>query len=363
MSDWNQDIFEELISDIRFTDWASGNDLSEQEYWQQWERNHPQFANEFKEAVQITKNLGFKGAVVTKSDITYSWSKLSERIQKQEQPSRYRFLLSQATRIAAGLLLPLLILSGWLAYRQQSLNRKYSDLLENKQAQKLTVVAPFCARTVVDLPDGSKVWLNSGSELTYPVVFSSGERRVNLTGEAYFKVSKGEVPYFVSNLGPEIKVYGTEFNVNSYSNEEQVTVALAEGRASLISGDIEEYIKPGQVSTFDKNTRQITIEETDVNSYSCWREGKYVFRNTSLSAIMRILQRQYNVNINLLDPQLGNYRYNMTIKNENLEQILQLLAISAPIRCNYKPKEFRPDGTYAPDKVEISIDKSRIVKN
>lgn len=363
MSNWDQEKFEELISDIRFTDWASGNDLSEQEYWHQWEQNHPQFASEFKEAVLITQKLGFKGTTINKSDITYSWSKLSERIQEQEQPSRYTNFLSQLTKIAAGLLLPILIFSGWQLYRQQLLNKKYSDLLENKREQNLTVVAPFCARTVVDLPDGSKVWLNSGSELTYPVVFSSGERRVHLTGEAYFKVSKGEVPFYVSNLGPEIKVYGTEFNVNSYSNEEQVTVALAEGKVSLIGTDKEEYMRPGQVSTFDKKTRQITIEETDVNSYSCWREGKYVFRNTSLSAIMRILQRQYNVNINLLDPQLGNYRYNMTIKNENLEQILQLLAISAPIKCNYKPKEFRPDGTYVPDKVEISIDKSRKVKN
>jgi ferric-dicitrate binding protein FerR (iron transport regulator) len=361
MSDWNQDVFEELISDNRFTEWASGNNLSEQDYWALWKKNHPQFAIEFDEAIRMTRTLGFKGSIIKDSDIAYSWNKLSERLQYQKQPSRYRYLLAQSTKIAAALLVPLLIFSGWLFHRQQSINQSYSELLQNKQAQKLTVVAPFCARTVVDLPDGTKVWLNSGSELTYPAVFSSGERRVQLVGEAYFKVSKGEVPFFVSNLGPEIKVYGTEFNVNSYTNEEQVTVALAEGKVSLIRGNKEEYMKPGQVSSFDKKTKNITIENSDVNNYSCWREGKYVFRDTSLSSIMRILQRQYNVNINLLDPQLGNYRYNMTIKNENLEQILQLLAISAPIRCNYKPKEFKPDGTYVPDNVEISIDKSRIV--
>lgn len=359
MSEWNQEIFEELISDIRFTVWASGKDLSEDEYWHQWEKNHQQYTREFAEAIRITRSLGFKGSEIRNTDITYSWKKLSERIQ--QPPSGFRYFMAQITKIAAILLLPVLIISGWFVYNQQSISRKYSDLLGNKQAQQLTVVAPFCARTVVDLPDGTKVWLNSGSELTYPVVFKSDERRVHLVGEAYFKVTKGEIPFFVSNLGPDIKVYGTEFNVNSYPNEEQVTVALAEGKVSLISGNQEEYIKPGQVSRFDKKTRQTTIENTDVNNYSCWREGKYVFRDTSLSAIMRILQRQYNVNINLLDSQLGNYRYNMTIKNENLEQILQLLAISAPIRCNYKPKEFKPDGTYVPDNVEISIDKSRIV--
>ncbi len=361
MSEFNQDIFEELIADNRFIAWVSATDLLHDEYWRIWENDHPQFAAEFNEAIRVTKTLTFKGSDIKDSDIAYSWNKLSEKIQEQESPSRYNYFIGQTRKIAAILILPLLVGSAWLIYNHQLMSNKYNDLLANKQAQKLTVVAPFCARTVVDLPDGTKVWLNSGSELTYPAVFSSGERRVQLVGEAYFKVNKGEIPFFVSNLGPEIKVYGTEFNVNSYTNEEQVTVALAEGKVSLISGNKEEYIKPGQVSSFDKKTKNITIENLDVNNYSCWREGKYVFRDTSLSSIMRILQRQYNVNINLLDSQLGNYRYNMTIKNENLEQILQLLAISAPIRCNYKPKEFKPDGTYVPDNVEISIDKSRIV--
>jgi ferric-dicitrate binding protein FerR (iron transport regulator) len=363
MSEFNQDIFEKLIADNRFTTWVSRTDLSDDKYWRVWENDHPQFAAEFNEAIRVTKTLTFKGSDIKNSDIVYSWNKLSEKIQEQDSPSRYNYFIGQIRKIAAVLILPLLVGSAWLMYSHQSISMKYSDLLANKQAQRLTVVAPFCARTVVDLPDGTKVWLNSGSELTYPVVFNSGERRVHLTGEAYFKVSKGEVPFLVNNLGPEIKVYGTEFNVNSYDNEEQVTVALVEGKVSLIRGTKEEFIHPGQVSSFNRQTKEFKIENSDVNNYSCWREGKYVFRDTSLSAIMRILQRQYNVDINLLDPQLGNYRYNMTIKNENLEQILQLLAISAPIKCNYKPKEFKPDGTYVPDKVEISIDKSRIVKN
>jgi Fe2+-dicitrate sensor, membrane component len=363
MSEFNQDIFEELIADNRFTTWVSGTDLSYDEYWRIWENDHPQFTAEFNEAIRVTKALTFKGSDIKNSDIAYSWNKLSEKIQEQEPPSRYHYFIGQIRKIAAILILPLLVGSAWLIYNHRVMSSKYSDLLADKQVQKLTVVAPFCARTVVNLPDGTKVWLNSGSELTYPVVFSPEERRVRLNGEAYFKVSKGEVPFFVNNLGPEIKVYGTEFNVNSYDNEDQITVALAEGKVSLNSADKEEFIHPGQVSSFNRKTKEIKIENTDVNNYSCWREGKYVFRDTSLSAIMRILQRQYNVDISLLDPQLGNYRYNMTIKNENLEQILQLLAISAPIKCNYKPKEFKPDGTYLPDKVEISFDKSRIIKN
>jgi transmembrane sensor len=363
MSEWDQNIFEELISDNQFLAWAKRQDLSMEEHWNSWEKNHPEHVAEFREAVGMVEDLRFRSVGVTNSDIAYSWAKTSDKIKQKEPVSRFRYFLSQATKVAAVLLLPLLLVSGWLVYNQHNLTQKYSNLLENKHEQNITVVAPVCARIVVDLPDGSKVWLNSGSELTYPIVFNTSERRVHLTGEAYFKVQKSETPFFVSNLGPEIKVYGTEFNVNSYVNEDLVTVALAEGRVSLNSGGREQFITPGQVSAFDKRSKSMTIENTDVVTYSSWREGKYIFRDTPLSSILRILQRQHNVTINLMNPQLGNYRYKLTIGNESLEQILQLLSISAPIKYNFKRKEFKPDGTYVPDNIDISADNTRIIKN
>ena len=170
-------------------------------------------------------------------------------------------------------------------------------------------------------------------------------------------------PFFVSNLGPEIKVYGTEFNVNSYKDEDYVTVALAEGKISLYANGKEEFIAPGQVSHFDKKESTITISDTDINTYSSWREGKYIFRNTALSSILRILQRQHNVTIQLLNPELGNYRYNATINNESLEQILQMLSLSAPIEYNFKHKVLNLDGSYEPGIIEIKADKTRIIKN
>ena len=363
MSEWDQDIFEELISDARFIVWAKGEGSPEDEYWNSWEKNHPKNIDEFREAVRITKALKYRGTEIKHHDIAYSWEKTSELIRKRKPISRLQYYFSLATKAAAILLLPFMVISGWLLYKQNNLSQEYTALRENKYEQNLTVVAPFCARTVVDLPDGSKVWLNSGSEITYPVVFSASERRVHLRGEAYFKVQKDETPFFVSNLGPEIKVYGTEFNVNTYDNEDIVTVALAEGKISLTREGKEEFITPGQVSTFNKMNKTTTIVNTDVSIYSSWRDGKYIFRDTSLSAILRILQRQYNVTINLSDPKVGNYRYNATINTESLEQILQLLSISAPIKYNYKRKELKPDGTYVPDNVTISADETRIIKN
>jgi len=363
MRQWDQNIFEELISNTQFSDWVNGNDLSKADYWNAWENNHPTHSDEFQEAIKIVKSLRFRGSEVKTADIQYIWSKTSKRIQHAKPSTKFRRFILQLTKVAAILLLPVVLASAWLIYTQNNLSQKYSNLLQNKHEQKVTVVAPIGARIVVDLPDGSKAWLNSGSEMTYPIVFNTSERRVNLNGEAYFKVQKDETPFLVSNLGPEIKVYGTEFNVNSYNDEDMVTVALAEGKISLNLNGKEEFLAPGQVSYFDRKLNRVKIEDSDIQLFSGWREGKYIFRETPLSSILRILQRQHNVNIQVMNPELGNYRYNATINNESLEQILQMLSFSAPIKYNYKHKRLNPDGTVEPDNIEVSADKTRIIKN
>ncbi len=363
MRDWDQDIFEELISDNRFVAWVNGDEHCDKQFWDSWVLNYPQNAIEFQEAVRMVKRLNFRGLEVSQLDIEYSWAKTTARIHQQNPPSRTRQLLLKASRVAAILAIPLFLLSSWLFFSQLNLNSKYSSLLENKHNQQISIVAPIGARIKIDLPDGSMAWLNSGSELTYPVVFNNSERRVSLTGEAFFKVQKDKVPFFVSNLGPEIKVYGTEFNVNSYLNEDEVTVALVEGKISLNLGGKEEFLNPGQVSVFNRTKKSVSIENLELGSVGSWREGKYNFTDTPLSAILRILQRQHNVNIQLKNPELGNYRYRLSINNESLEQILQLLSLSAPIKYNYIHRVPNPDGSSNPDKIEISADRSRIIKN
>lgn len=363
MRQWDQNIFEELISNTTFLGWASGEDQTNDEYWNSWENEHPFYTAEFQEAKRIVNSLRFTCADINANDIRYSWLKTSDKILQTKRPGRFHNFILLATKVAAVLLIPVMMVSVWAFYNQYNLTQKYSNLLRDKHDQKVTVVAPIGARIFVDLPDGSKAWLNSGSEISYPIIFNTDERRVNLIGEAYFEVHKSETPFYVNSLGPEIKVYGTEFNVNSYVDEEMVTIALADGKISLDVNGKEEFLLPGQVSFFDKKRSSATTLNSEINIYSGWREGKYIFRDTPLIDILRILQRQHNVKIQLLNADLGNYRYNATINNESLEQILQLLSISAPIKYNYKRKELKSDGTYIPDNIDISADNTRIIKN
>lgn len=364
MSEWDETIYEDLISSRQFISWVRGDEVENADYWNQWEKNHSDHIPEFREAKRTVKMLNFKPAEVQSADIEYLWNKTQARMNIRNKPSRSASLMTTIVRAAAILTLPLLLASAWLFNSQNQLRQKYVQLVENKTDQHITIIAPIGSRMVVDLPDGSKAWLNSGSELTYPVIFSSEERKVTLLGEAYFSIQKSDVPFKLGNLGPEVKVYGTEFNVNSYPNEDVVTVALAEGKVALDLNGKEEFLAPGQVSYFDRKAKKVSIETTEVHNFSSWREGRYVFRDAPLSTILRILQRQYNVNIQLSTTDLGNYRYNMTIQNESLEQIMQLLAFSAPIKYMHRHKILNADGTYEPDRIEISADNSKkIIKN
>lgn len=354
-------LFKQLISDTGFVRWAKGKPVADKTKWDQWKADHPEHATEFDRAVRTVQRLSFKVPAVNDSEIRYLWKQIPAKAERPKQQINLYRLNHYLTKIAAILFLPLLIYVGWDFYSQYSGAGQRNGILV-KQSQEITVVAPLGSRTLVHLPDGSKAWLNAGSTLSYPPLFAKNERKVFIKGEAYFTIQKSPVPLIVQNDGPAIKVYGTEFNVNSYPNEDEVTVALAEGKISLQLEGQERFLAPGQVSHFYKSTNELRVKTEDIDQFICWREGKYIFRDTPLSSIMRILQRQYNVDIELTDPNLGNYKYNATFRDEGLEQILQLLQLSAPIKYTYAKSNLSKDGGIGKGKVVIKKDFERIVK-
>ena len=363
MDHFDDKIFQQLISDTHFIRWAKGAQVPDAEQWHKWKYEHPGHDQEFDEAVKQIRDFSFSDPEISDQEVRYLWNNVYRRITRQAGTSDVRKLSAILTKIAAFLFIPLLAYTAWVHFDKDRMESEYAQLSEIRSNQNISVFAPIGTRTVVDLPDGSKAWLNAGSTLTYPALFSSHERRVHLEGEAFFKVQKSKDPFIVQNFGPEVKVYGTEFNVNSYSNEEFVTIALLEGSVSLKIDGEEQFLTPGQVSYFNKEKQSVAIRNEDINRFICWREGKYIFRNTPLSSILRMLQRQYNVEVDLTQPELGNYRYNATFQNENLEQILDLLELSAPVNYYYRKGDLKSDGTYVRGKVTIYQDNERIVKH
>jgi transmembrane sensor len=256
-------------------------------------------------------------------------------------------------RVAATLFIPLLISILWMSLGKTSKTNN-SAITYNK------VVAAFGTFSFLELPDGSKVWLNSGSTIQYPDQFSSDNRIVNLVGEAYFEVHSDEaVPFLVNTPYFTVKATGTKFNVRAEKNFRSPSVTLIEGKVAVRkpgstgSNDLIAYLQPDQHMTYDTLSGRYKIYTGDSYKHFAWKDGKLVFRNDNISEVARRISLQYNVDIEIKGNAIKQYRYRATFENEPLGELLRLLKISSPIDyTEIKPKAL-PDGTFSRRKIII----------
>ena len=152
------------------------------------------------------------------------------------------------------------------------------------------------------LPDGSKVWLNAASSIRYPTAFTGKERKVEITGEAYFEITKNPNKPFRVQLpadagGGLIEVLGTHFNVNAYSNEDATKTTLLEGKVRLLSGDQGVVLQPGEQAVLAPNTTLTINHSPDVDQVMAWRNGVFLFRDQRIENIMKQISRWYDVEV------------------------------------------------------------------
>ncbi|RED94664.1 FecR family protein [Marinoscillum furvescens] len=175
------------------------------------------------------------------------------------------------------------------------------------------LVVPFGKRSQVSLSDGTRVWVNAGSRLIYPIAFNGDLREVYLEGEAVFDVSHhAEKPFIVQTQNQHIRVLGTVFNVQSYPSEQHQFVVLKSGSISLshkkkIGGKPkkEMLVAPGTKVNLDRESFKVTSSAVDVADYFSWMEGVLILHNNDLSYIMNQLSRYYNVDIFIADEELS----------------------------------------------------------
>lgn len=167
-----------------------------------------------------------------------------------------------------------------------------------------TISTPRGGKYQVNLPDGTKVWLNAASMLKFPVIFAAIERRVELTGEAYFEVAKNKhQPFHVKTAEQEVEVLGTHFNVNAYADEKEVKTTLLEGSVKVVAlakqsnakmrADV--LLKPGEQATLIGN--QLNVSPADIGEVMSWKNGMFEFNNCDLTTIMRQASRWYDVDV------------------------------------------------------------------
>jgi transmembrane sensor len=173
--------------------------------------------------------------------------------------------------------------------------------LTNKNSKEVvynTISTPKGGQYQLELPDGSLVWLNATSSIRFPTSLVEKERRVEITGEAYFEVTKNrDKPFIVTINNSEVQVLGTHFNINAYNDEDAVKTTLLEGSVKFINGANANILKPGQQSQLTKNGIVKVVSDVDVDKVVAWKNGLFDFDNAGIETIMRQLSRWYNVDI------------------------------------------------------------------
>jgi len=275
-------------------------------------------------------------------------------IKKLHGFGRRRNVLFYLEKIAAVLFIPLL-LSGFLYFYFSEPGQKQRDVYN-----ELNIA--FGTTSQLVLADGTKVWLNSGSNLKYPLNFKGYSREVYLEGEAYFEIAKNRnKPFIVKTSYMDVKAMGTSFNVMAYPEEGMVETTLIMGKASLVeelaTSKLKTLteIKPGEMASFDKIKKKIILEEVDTKKIISWKEGQLIFRDDPMDNVVRKLGRWFNTDIVLIDDELRSYRYTATFIDENLSQVLELLKMSSPIDYCYSSRIKKADNTFTKRRVEIRI--------
>lgn len=203
---------------------------------------------------------------------------------------------------------------------------KYSGLQKSEVTYN-TIMIPRGGEYQVELSDGTMVWLNSETQLKVPTAFVGEERRVFLSGEAYFAVTKDDrKPFIVETDLGNVKVYGTEFNVKRYRDEKQLKATLVEGVIGFSSDRIEELkLKPGYQLSLTEGAGKPEIKQVKIYNEIAWRNKQFCFENETLEEIARELERWYNVKIIFTDPALKDLVFSGTLSRYGkIEMLLRL---------------------------------------
>lgn len=162
------------------------------------------------------------------------------------------------------------------------------------------IVTPRGGQYQLGLPDGSRVWLNAASSIRFPTAFAGKERRVEISGEAYFQVAPNAAQPFIvavkGNEAMEVQVLGTSFNIMAYADEAAITTTLESGAVQLSRGGAKAMLQPGQAGTLAGNA-SFSVGPADMEQALAWKDGKFRFRNTSIQTIMRQIARWYDVEV------------------------------------------------------------------
>ena len=278
------------------------------------------------------------------------WSVLKQQLFVQRPILK---LYHTIRNIAAILFIPLLLGTGILYYlsNSPSSSKAWGE-----------IKCPAGVRTEFQLPDGTSGFLNNKSKLRYPVQFDK-VREVELEGEAYFDVVKQNGKKFrVNTSSIKVEVLGTSFNVSAYHDNNDEVVTLKNGKVRVLGKNDEQLteLSPDQQFTLNKDINKFSVTKVTALNYTSWISGKMLIQNETFEEIAKRLSRWYDVEIEIEGQKLKKFRYYATFEDEPLDEVLRLIALTAPIQYKDLGRIKNDNGTFSRRKIKFIFDENRI---
>jgi transmembrane sensor len=303
-------------------------------------------------------------------NVKTAWQRIKNRVIDPENISERQHSVLGSTRlwqIAAAAAVFLIFVTGGMFL--------FKGMMKDQSGAGITeYFVPLGSRSKITLPDGSSVWLNAGSKLTFDGYFSRKNRRVFLEGEGYFDVVKTKIPFYVNVTGATVKVLGTAFNVKAYPEERIIETTVTRGtvqvfesqenttdatRIVLYANQKVSIIKnaaepPDQTLTAAPQNPTVqqarAINPAAINSYrvdrnvvpeiyTSWKDQRWIIEREELQSLAVKLERRYNVAFNFRDESLKHYVFSGILKDETLEQVLEAIKLTAPIQYQIDKKQ------------------------
>ncbi len=262
-----------------------------------------------------------------------AWETINKRIRRRNRFSYFASKFNYAAAVFAIVLLSS-VFFWFYASHVNRLSRQYTE-----------IIAPFGQKTKVVLPDGSTVWLNSGSILKYNGTFNVKDREVLLAeGEAFFDVAKNKSKRFrVKTDHLYVDVHGTAFNVKNYKDDSVEEITVSEGKVAIVDAHKElKLLTRGEQAVLDKKSNLLFFTQSDPEAVSSWKNSELEFDNTPLSEVVKYLERWYGVNIEV-EPSsvLEKHHYTFRIKTESLTEMLEKMKVITPITYEINGKDVK----------------------
>ena len=380
---------EDFLEDVSFIQWVINPTDESEKYWKNIRIEYPEKKEAIEGAILVIKSSQVGTKKLPEEEKKQLWEEIQNEIKSYKQNKKQ---YNSLVRIAAGIII--LFSLGFLLYQltnkddeinysaiidslpglentkliladdskididKEESNIEYGEdgilvldeerivdnnkLNSRKAGEEIAmnqIIVPRGRRANISFSDGTKLWLNSGSRAVYPVAFSGSKREIYIEGEAYLEVTKEKnKPFIVKTKSMDVRVLGTSFNINAYSEEQEISVVLVEGSVEIKRANKKIKLSPNQKFGYNIVTQKTEIvEDINVLEYIGWKDGWLLCNSEALKSLFKKLEMYYDVDILVKDTIVETYKTSGKLElKENIEDVLKVISITAPIKYAVK---------------------------